>query len=293
VASVCGAARAADTSWYWSEYSIAHALYLNGIHWSNGDDRMRQTHCWGLGHWLVDTGGQRRFSHFYCTATPTTGSQYDVIVNVTGPSVYAVAFASYAQPQQTWFWPAQLTANALYKNGVRWANTTDPVVSDSCSPFGEQLSKSGYVYYKHFYCSVRSSARSQYTVVVTVTGKLAYAVHWVAFDDQLPATPTAPRPVVAQTATSSGSSSSGTPDPFDPIAIATAKSAPMDQRTRDQIGKMLAEQAMTRDTIIQNQHRFGSSSVPNSNDYQNDAVGCTNDPYSGNRSYTTVASCGG
>jgi hypothetical protein len=58
-------------------YGAAHALYVNGIRWSSGTDLMRQTHCWGLGHWLVDTAGQRHFSHFYCTATPTRGSQYE------------------------------------------------------------------------------------------------------------------------------------------------------------------------------------------------------------------------
>jgi len=87
----------ADARWYWSEYGAAHALYVNGITWRNSIDRMRQTHCWGLGHWLVETDGTRLFSHFYCTATPLKGSQYDLVVNVTGPSLYAVSFAGYVK----------------------------------------------------------------------------------------------------------------------------------------------------------------------------------------------------
>jgi hypothetical protein len=91
-AGVSAAGSSADSTWYWSEYGAAHALYLNGITWRSGVDRMRQRHCWRLGHWLVETDGTRLFSHFYCTATPTSGSRYDVIVNVTGPSLYAVSF---------------------------------------------------------------------------------------------------------------------------------------------------------------------------------------------------------
>ena len=180
-----------DTTWYWSEYGAAHTLYLNGITWRTGVDRMRQTHCWGLGHWIVDSSGGRHFSHFYCTATPASGSQYDVVMNVTGQGTYAVSFASYVKPQ-TWYWPAQYTANALYNNGITWPGTTDSVTYDACSPFGASLQGRG-VYYQHFYCSIRSGNRDPYTVIVNVTDKLAYTVKWVAFDDQLPATPAAPR----------------------------------------------------------------------------------------------------
>jgi hypothetical protein len=73
-----------------------------------------------------------------------------VIVNLTAPSVYAVAFASYGAAEADVVLAHAADRNALYKNGVRWGNTTDPVTGDSCSPFGQQLTSNGYLYYKHY-----------------------------------------------------------------------------------------------------------------------------------------------
>ena len=292
----------ADTTWYWSEYGAAHTLYLNGITWRSGVDRMRQTHCWGLGHWIVDSSGGRHFSHFYCTATPASGSQYDVVMNVTGQGSYAVSFASYVKPQ-TWYWPAQYTANALYNNGISWAGATDSVSYDACSPFGASLQGRG-VYYQHFYCSIRSSNRDPYTVVVNVTDKLAYTVKWVAFDDQLPATPAA-APSVAQTATSSASGgaasttappSTSTPDPdcdiyCNLLRYVGTKTPPLDAASRAIYDKMLAGATLTASekALLAAQWRAGE--VPTGAGIQAGEVECRDDAYPQTAMYTSVTAC--
>ncbi len=262
---------AGDQTWYWSEYGAAHALYVNGIRWSNAFDSMRQTHCWGLGHWLVDSSGDRHFSHFYCTVWPKQDDQYNVIVNVSGPSTYAVAWAGYAQ-KTTWYWPAQMTADALAKNGIRWSSSTDPVSTDSCSPFGEWLRRDGYLYYKNFYCSVHSTARAPYTVVVTVSDKLLYAVHWVAFDTQLPAAPALPKPVTASSSTSGGAST--TPS--------VASKALMDSILASSLLQSQREQAY---------RSFHNYSVPNAADSLTGADGCRSDPNYLSYAYSTYGAC--
>jgi hypothetical protein len=292
------------TTWYWSEYGAAHTLYLNGITWRSGVDRMRQTHCWGLGHWIVDSSGGRHFSHFYCTATPASGSQYDVVMNVTGQASYAVSFVSYVKPQ-TWYWPAQYTANALSKNGITWPGTTDSVTYDACSPFGPSLQGRG-VYYQHFYCSIRSSNRNPYTVVVNVTDKLVYTVKWVAFDDQLPATPAAP-PSVAQTATSSASggavsttvppsTSTAAPDPdcdmyCNMLRYVGMKTPPPDATSRAIYEKMLAGATLTASEKALLEAQWQAGEVPTGAGIQAGEVGCRDYANPQTTMYTTATAC--
>jgi hypothetical protein len=271
--AAASAAGADDGTWYWSEYTAAHALYVNGIRWSSGTDTMRQTHCWGLGHWLVDSSGGRHFRHFYCTVWPQNDAQYDVVVNVTGESLYAVNWAGY-EHKSTWYWPAQMTANTLVKNGIRWTSASDPVSSDSCSPFGEWLRRSGTYYYKHFYCAVRSSARSPYTVVVSVTDKLVYDVRWVAYDAQLPATPTLPTPVTSTSSASGGASTT--------TSIASNKA----------VWNQILGQALLQSQQQQIYSTWHNSSIPNTADWLTGQVACRSDPNAFSYAYSSYTACG-
>jgi hypothetical protein len=299
-AGVSAARSSVDSTWYWSEYGAAHALYLNGITWRSGVDRMRQTHCWGLGHWLVEADGTRLFSHFYCTASPTSGSQYDVIVNVTGSSLYAVSFASYVKPQ-TWYWTSQYTANALFKNGIRWAGTVDPVSSDACSPFGPHMPSDGS-YFQHFYCLVHTRARSPYTVVVNVTDKLLYQVKWVDFDDQYPATPAQPRPSVA-TAASSASGGGGASTSVPPVnstpscandifcnVVNYVETAPS-STSHSWIDDALVNSALSESAKRAIRSAWGNDRVPNGADTWTDQVGCRNHAYPQMTAFSSVTAC--
>jgi hypothetical protein len=291
-AGASAARSTASTDWYWSEYGMAHALYLNGITWRSGVDRMRETYCYGLGHWLVKTDGTRLFSHFYCTATPTTGSEYDIIANVTGPTLYAVSFVSYVKPQ-TWFWTAQYTANAIYQNGVRWLGTLDPVTYDACSPFGK-WNPSDHIYFQHFYCSVHTNVRPPYTIVVNVTDKLSYTVKWVDFDTQLPATPAQPRPSVSATATSSASSSSGSTPDCDMycnlLRLAEMPSHP--SSGSDWLSQALINSALTDAQKRANRQQWGNDEAPSGASAWTGGVGCRNDAYPQTTPYTSITECG-
>jgi hypothetical protein len=48
---------------------------------------------------------------------------------------------------------------------------------------------------------------------------------------------------------------------------------------------------MAKDTIEQNQHRFGATRVPDSNATQLGQVGCRNGTFTQTTAYTTVGAC--
>jgi hypothetical protein len=290
-AGVSAASSSTGSTWYWSEYGAAHALYLNGITWRSGVDRMRQTHCWGLGHWLVKADGTRLFSHFYCSATPNSGSQYDVIVNIAGPSLYAVSFVNYVK-RQTWYWTAQFTANALFKNGISWPGTVDPVSSDACSPFGAHM-PSDNSYFQHFYCLVHTSARNPYTVVVNVTDKLVYQVKWVDFDNQYPATPAQPHPSVSTATSSASSGGNSTPtcgsDIFCNITnyVETAPS----NSSHSWIENALLNSALSDQQRRMLEEAWQAREVPNSAAAWTGETSCRNYAYPQTTSFTSVTAC--
>jgi len=285
-----GGRSSSATDWYWSEYGAAHALYVNGISWRSGVDQMHQTYCNGLGHWLVKGDGTRLFSHFYCTATPTHGSPYDVIVNVAGPTSYAVSFVDYVRPS-TWYWSAQYTANALYRNGIRWVGTTDQVTSDACSPFGGHM-PSDSSYYQHFYCSVHTNVRYPYTVVVNVTDKLAYTVKWVDFDNQLPATTFQPRPSFAQTSSSSSSASTATPDcDYWCNALGYVASKTTTSSSHTWVDDALAESNLNSSTAALLKTMYGQAYLPDPAASYTDGISCRNYAYVATTTFTSVNAC--
>jgi len=219
-----------------------------------------------------------------------------VVVNVTGPSLYAVSFASYTK-RQTWYWSAQYTANALYRNGIRWLGTVDKATSDACSPFGAHLA-SDSSYYQHFYCSVHTNVRSPYTIIVNVTDKLAYNVKWVDFDDQYPATPAQPRPSAALTATSSASGgSTSTPSTTTPacdlycniIGYVTSKTARSSGPSW--IDGALVGAALTDAQARAIREQWGSDEAPNGADIWTDQVGCARDGQAQSTPFASVTAC--
>jgi hypothetical protein len=223
--SPSAAAQATETQvWYWSEQLVADALYKNGIDWPSigRHDPVSGDTCWGLGP-IARAGGIDRYRYFWCEARPQRETAYNVVVNVVAQSRYSVNFGGYTKVHR-WYWTAQYVANALVSNGISWGGSVDPVTSDYCRAFGRSLASGGTKYYKHFFCSVQSSARRPYFVVVDVDAQNSYSVYWVDYDVR----PQIAAPVPAASTTSSPAANptaghtvtvGGTYDPADGVAV--------------------------------------------------------------------------
>jgi hypothetical protein len=179
--------------WYWSEQLVADALYANGIDWPRirRHDPVSGDTCWGVGYRVANAASLAHYRYFWCEVRPRSGRPYNVVVDVVAQRQYSVNFGGYTQTHR-WYWTAKYAADALYYNGIRWGNIVDPVTADYCTPFGRSLNSNGWLYYKHFFCAVQSTARRPYFVVVDVDSRQSYSVYWVDYDVNPRVAPSAP-----------------------------------------------------------------------------------------------------